>query len=57
MEIVTRELQELKKKEGQDRKLRKTDASYPDYLRALEIADELKGLRTEKKHAVEDLER
>ena len=57
MENVTRELQDMKKKEGPDRKLRKTDPCYADYMRALEIADELKGLRSEKKQVMDDLEK
>ena len=47
----------MKKKEGPDRKLRKTDPCYADYMRALEIADELKGLRSEKKQVMDDLEK
>ena len=31
LENVNRELQELKKEQGPDRKLRKSDAVYPDY--------------------------
>ena len=57
MENVTRELQELKKEQGPDRKLRKTDPCYPDYMRALEITEELKALRAEKKRVQEDFER
>ena len=49
LENVNRELQELKKEQGLDRKLRKSDAVYPDYQRALEIAEELKAVRVEKK--------
>ena len=57
MESVTQQLQDLKKKEGPERKLRKTDPCYADYMRALEITDELKGLRSEKKHVIDDLEK
>ena len=48
MDSVTRELQDLKKKEGPERKLRKSDPCYSDYVRALEIAEELKAIRAEK---------
>jgi len=37
--------------------LRKTDPSYPDYVRALEITEELKALRAEKKLVMDDLEK
>lgn len=57
MENVTRELQALKKSEGPDRKLRKSDPCYADYTRALEIAEELKALRVEKKNVLEDLDK
>jgi len=57
VEIVTRELQDLKKKEGPERKLRKTDPCFADYMRAQEIADELKSLRSEKKHVLDDLKK
>ena len=57
MDSVTRDLQDLKKKEGPDRKLRKSDPCYADYLRALEIAEELKAVRAEKLQILDDLER
>lgn len=57
MENVTRELSELKKEHGQERKLRKSDSSYPDYLKALEIAEEIKQLMAEKKQVLEDLKK
>ena len=57
MDMCTKELDELKKKEGPSRKLRKTDAFYPDYLRALEIAEEIKQLMADKKHALDEVKK
>ena len=55
--MCTKELDDLKKKDGPGRKLRKTDPFYPDYLRANEIADEIKQLMAEKKHALDEVKK
>ena len=57
MDMCTKELDELKKKDGPGRKLRKTDPFYPDYLKALEIAEEIKQLMAEKKNALDDVKK
>jgi len=57
MDKCTKELADLKKEQGPERKLRKSDPFYPDYLKALEIAEEIKGLMAEKKSALEDLKK
>ena len=57
MDMCTKELDDLKKKDGPGRKLRKTDPFYPDYLRALEIADEIKQLMADKKHAMDEVKK
>ena len=42
-------MEELKKEQGPERKMRKSDPFYPDYLKAMELAEELKPLIIEKK--------
>ena len=57
MDMCTKELDELKKKDGPGRKLRKTDPFYPDYLKALDIAEEIKQLMAEKKNALDEVKK
>ena len=49
MEKVNRELDELKKEYGPERKMRKSDPFYHDYLRAIKLSEEIKALVVEKK--------
>ncbi len=57
MEHVKREWALLKKKYGEKRQFLKSDPFYPDYLRAQEIAEEVKVLKTEKKQALDELKK
>ena len=57
MEHVKRELALLKKKHGEERSFLKSDPFYPDYLRALEIAEEVKVLKVDKKTALDALKK
>ena len=57
MDMCNRELAELRKKQGPERKMRKTDPFYADYQRALEIDEERKALEVELKQALEDLKK
>ena len=57
MEKCKRELDELKKEQGPERKMRKSDPFYPDYLRAMELAEEIKALIIEKKHVVDEIKK
>ena len=56
-EHVKRELALLKKKHGEERSFLKSDPFYPDYLRALEIAEEVKVLKADKKTALDALKK
>ena len=37
--------------------MRKSDPFYPDYLRAMELAEEIKALIIEKKHVVDEIKK
>ena len=57
MDHVKKELAKLKKEHGPDRAFLKSDPFYPDFLRAQELAEEVKVLKTEKQKALEELKK
>lgn len=54
---VYKELAELKKIDGEQRKLRQTDSTYPNAVKARQIEKELKALMAEKQAAVEEIQK
>lgn len=57
MEPVYKELAELKKQDGEQRKLRQTDSTYPNAVKARQVEKEIKTLIAEKQAAVEEIQK
>ena len=57
MDPVYKELADLKKQDGEQRKLRQTDSTYPNAVKARQIEKEIKTLISEKQAAIEELQK